>query len=76
MPSSPGVVFGSGKAIFTNESTQETRVALVMVHCYCDVAISRINVSIGPDYGWPFLVFGFVVLTTIVPPAAVNARMS
>ncbi|TWW08302.1 hypothetical protein E3A20_23410, partial [Planctomyces bekefii] len=37
MPSSPGVVFGSGKAIFTIESTQETRVALVMVHCYCDV---------------------------------------
>ena len=68
--------FGSGKAIFTTESTLEKRVARVTMHCYSGVAISRINVSIGPDDGWPFLVFGFAVLTTIVNPAAVNARLS
>ena len=58
---------------FTESPHQRTASA---VYCYSSVAISRINVSIEPDDGWPFLVFGFLVLTTIFPPATVNARMS
>jgi hypothetical protein len=50
--------------------------ALITLHRYFNVAISRINVSVGPDVVRAFFVFGFVVFTTIFPPAAVNARMS
>ena len=43
---------------------------------YSDVATSRIKVSIEPEASGPFLVFAFLVLTTIFPPATVKARMS
>lgn len=43
---------------------------------YSDVATSRTNVFFGAGAVCPFLTFAFAVLTTIFPPAAVNARTS